>query len=170
MANPLWTLNLKLQGESARNRTNMTFVIQYDDAETPLTLAGAQSAADQIIASLDDVSDAVIAKASLTYLVAQSDLLAADEVDAFEEAVVMCHLNEAGDLPELYALRIPAPVDGLFLADKETVDIGNADLVQYVQQVAQHAFVSDGEQIQTGTGTNGMSHGHKRQRPKSYAR
>jgi hypothetical protein len=60
---------------------------------------------------------------------------------------------------------IPAPVIGIFSAPtgalRDVVDVTDADLTQYVQQLSQHAYVSDGETIQTASGDDGMLNGRR---------
>lgn len=133
-----------------------------------MDLGGAQSAATQIREALVEVTEAVIAKESLSYLLGSSDSLAAAGVDCMDEAVIMVHLNDPGDLPKLHALRVPAPESDIWLSDGETLNITAPDVVDYVGQISQHAFISDGEQINLASGTAGIDSGHKRSRAKSY--
>lgn len=168
MANPLWTYRIKLQGSTAKNVTSLTFVLEYDDAATPMDFAAAQNAANQIRGALVDITDAYVAKEDLTYLISADNQLPPGDVDVTDEAVIVCFLNDPLNLPKYHSLRVPAPtVADVFLADGETVNINSSLLIQFVQQVAQHAFVSDGEQIVTAT-QNGIASGHKRSRAKSY--
>lgn len=168
MANPLWVYNIRLQGSTANNKASLSFVLEYDDAATPMDLGGAQSAATQIREALVEVTDAVVSKESLSYLMGSSDSLPGGGVDCMDEAVIMVHLNDPGDLPKLHALRVPAPDSGLWLSDGETLNITNPDVASYVEQISQHAFISDGEQINLASGTAGIDSGHKRSRAKSY--
>lgn len=169
MADPRWVYNVKLQGGTPHNTASLKFILQYDDVLTPMTLAQAEAAASQIGGALANITDAIMTKQSLTYTMDASTIMPPVAVDCMDEAVVMCYLNDSNSLPEYYSLRIPAPKAALFMADGETVDVVEPLLIQYVQQLAQHAYVSDYEQIDTNTGSDGMARGHRRSRAKSYA-
>jgi hypothetical protein len=81
------------------------------------------------------------------------------EAEIAEEAYVSVHLA-AEPLPEKFGgIRIPAPVDALFLADGETVDTNNADLQAYVAVLPE---ISDGELIVTARGAGGVDRGYLR--------
>ena len=87
-----------------------------------------------------------------------------DEAEVPEEAAVAVHLA-AEPLPEkLHYIRIPAPIDGLFLADGVTVDTNNTDLQTYVAALPE---VSDGETIVTARGAGGVEKGHLRFKARS---
>lgn len=88
------------------------------------------------------------------------------EAEVPEEAAVAVHLVAAPDPEKLHYIRIPAPVDALFLADGVTVDTGNADLQAYVAELA-NVEVSDGETIVTARGDGGIKKGHLRFKARS---
>jgi hypothetical protein len=94
------------------------------------------------------------------------------DADVHEYATITCYLNAPGEAEKVTNIRVLAPVDGVFAGTEgelyDQVDTADADLVQYVQQLSQHAYVSDGEQINTGTGANGMKGGRRNAR--SFAR
>lgn len=170
MADVLWMLNVNLQGGTLRNKASLSFVLEYKGGATPMDFDQAKSAADQIVGALDDVTDATVSGVRLSYSISSDGTMPDEAIDTADEAVVMCHINAASQLPKFVPVRIPAPVaDGVFLPDGETVDVSSSTLVQYIQQLAQHAYLSDGEQINTGEGSGGMAYGYKRSRAKKYA-
>lgn len=169
MADPLWVTSISLQGGTLHNKASLGFVLEYQGALTPMTFVEAVSAASQVAGALGDVTDATISSVKLTYVVSSDGSMPAGTVDTADEAVVMCHVNPSGQLPKFVSVRIPAPkVAEVFLPDGETVDVSEATLVQYIQQLSQHTFLSDGEQINTSEGTDGMAYGYKRSRAKKY--
>lgn len=116
----------------------------------------ALSASNQLRGALVDITDAFVNRERLEARVADDNQIPAGEILISEEAVIFTHLNAPTELQELYALRVPAPTQAaVFLADGKTVNAEAALVVQYVQQVSQHALVSDGEQINTSTGPYG---------------
>jgi hypothetical protein len=133
-----------------------------------MTHPEALAAAAQIKGALVDIIQAYVARETLDYMISADNQLPPGNVDVMDEAAIIVFLNDpVGNLPKYHTLRVPAPKEGIFLADGETVDIGEPTLIQYVQQIAQHAFVSDGEQVNT-TSQNGIASGHKRSKAKSY--
>ena len=156
--------SIVLQGNAASDRTTLIF-----DLGEPADHAAATSAANQIRGSLVDVTKAFVASERLTEVLSEDGQRPTDvSADTFEEAAVMTYLNQATEKEKLYTLRIPAPIEALFLSDKQTVNTANSLLIQYVQQVAQHAYVSDGEQINDGI-DNGIKFGYKRSRARRFS-
>ena len=86
------------------------------------------------------------------------------EAEVPEEAAVAVHLAAAPDPEKLAYIRVPAPVDALFLADGQTVDTNNVDLQAYVAALPE---ISDGEPIVTARGSGGIKKGHLRFRARS---
>ena len=168
MANPLWTYNVSLQGATPNNKANLRFILQYDDDSSPMDLAAALTAAGQIKLALIALTSAFVSKETLTWLMSADNQVPTNGADCTDEAVIMVHLNEPTDLPKLHALRVPAPINPIWMPDGETLNIENLLVRAFVNQVAQHAFVSDAEQINTSAGTNGIDSGHKRSRAKSF--
>lgn len=131
----------------------------------------AQSAANQIRGALVDITDANVAKESLTNVISEDNQLPAGEILITEEAVILVHLNAPTEAQKLHALRVPAPTDAaVFLANGVDVDPTAALVVQYVQQVAQHAMVSDDEAIDVNSGKygNGIDSGYKRTKSRKF--
>jgi hypothetical protein len=152
---------ITLQGHSASDKTTLSF-----DIGEPVDHLAALNAANQIRGALVDVTKANVSKETLTDILSEDGTRPADSsADTFEEAVVLTYLNQALEAEKLWPGRIPAPIDALFLSDAQTLDTGNALLIQLVQQIAQHAFVSDGEQINDAL-DNGIKSGYKRSRPR----
>lgn len=66
--------------------------------------------------------------------------------------------TEAGEKEAV--VEVPAPLPGLFVGgNTPVVDIGNATLQAYVAALASGTTVSDGETIDTASGTGGMKNG-----------
>ena len=151
-----------LQGHTPSDRSTMRF-----DLGTPTDYAAALNAANQIRGALVDITGAFVAKEVISVTVSEDGTRPAEGVNTFEEAAVQVYLNDPADAVKLATIRIPAAVPGIYLVDGETVDIGDADLIQYVEQLSQHAFVSDGEQIVT-TVQDGIASGFKRTRSKRF--
>lgn len=133
----------------------------------PLGLAGvgfgeteAADALNQIRGSLVDVTDANIRSTSLERVYEVSDELPA-AADVYEVALVNCHLNAPTQMAKYVTLSIPAPSLSIFQGttgtERDQVDSADADLVDFVQQVSQHSYISDNEQINTSSGYNGIS-------------
>lgn len=122
--------------------------------------AEAANALNQIRSALSAITNANIRKTYLERVYEVSDELPAD-ADVFEVALVNCHLNSPTQLAKYVTLSIPAPSLGIFQgttgSERDQVDSADADLVDYVQQVSQHSYISDGEQINTSSGYNGIS-------------
>lgn len=154
---------ITLQGHTADDKTTLSF-----DIGEPLDHVAALNAANQIRGALVALTKANVAKETLTDILSEDGTRPADtSADTFEEAVVLTFLNEALEAEKLWPARIPAPIEALFLSDAQTVDTSNALLIQYIQQLAQHAFVSDGEQINDAL-QNGIDSGYKRSRPRKF--
>lgn len=121
--------------------------------------AAAVSAIDQITGALGDITDAAIRRVTLTG-VHSEDLVTAGGGDVFENALLNLYLDAAGE--KVGQVYVPAPAIAIMLAatgkNSDVVDTGNAEVIQYVQQISQHAFISDGEQVNTTVG-NGIANG-----------
>ena len=162
----MWFYSITLRGYGARDKTTLTF--QLDTIGDPLAdHVAAQNAAAQIRGALLDVTDALPVQEKLTDLFFEDNTRPPADVDVYEEAAISCYLNPPNAAEKLHTLRIPAPIDALFMADGETVDASNSLLIQYVQQVAQHAYVSDEEKIDT-TADNGIKYGYKRTKARRF--
>ena len=120
--------------------------------------AAALAAITQIVGAVEAVTDAVVSLVTLTGVVQES--AAAGAGDIFENAQLNVFLDAAGEKKTQWFL--PAPSIGVFLAaegvNRDVVDTGDADIIQLVQQLSQHAYISDGEQIDT-TVNNGIENG-----------
>ena len=140
-------------------RTTLNFMMETSEATSAenFTLAVTEGAA--ITAALLAISDALVYAENLTFLVSGASSLPAD-ADITDEAVVVCFLSEAAEIPKYHVLRVPAPVDAMFEADGVTVDETLAALITYVAALDENTsvVVSDGEVINTDL-ENGISHG-----------
>jgi len=117
--------------------------------------------------ALEAVTDAVVAEERIASLAVLSAATPA-EGDLFENALVnvwTLNTEDANAIEHISQIYIPAPTIGLFQTatgpGRDVVDTADADLTSWVAALAANAEVSDGETIQTGTGTNGMSDGRR---------
>jgi hypothetical protein len=99
-------------------------------------------------------------------VISEDDQVPAD-ADTTDELVIAVHLNDPTAAKKLGILRVPAPVDAVWEPGGVVLDKANADVVQFVQQISQHAFISDGEQVNTSSGTDGIDRGYFRSRKKT---
>ena len=164
----MWFYVVSLRGHGQNDKTSLTF--QLDTTAVPLAdYASARAAANSIRGSLVDITNAFITKEQVTEVFFEDNQRPADNVDVFEEAALVCYLNAPDEAEKLHVLRVPAPIDAMFLVDGETVNQSNALVLQFIQQVGDHAYVSDGEQIDYSAGNNGgLKKGYKRTRAKRF--
>jgi hypothetical protein len=153
---------VRFQGTKSKDVSSRTFDLTGGDYATALAEAAA------IKAELDDVTTAEIILERISEVISESNAVPATAADTFECAVVNVHLNAPTEREKLHTLYIPAPVAGMFLADGTTLDISNTDLQAYVAAIAASALVSDGETIQTGTGTAGIKDGYLLSKAKNF--
>ena len=140
--------------------------IQYSiDTPTNIPFAGADLTAaaghiTDLAAKLGALSNANIFLAELRIRVIDNATLGADGSDVSNEAVLEVFINPTGQLEKVTKIRIPSPLESLFELDKKTVDLENADLADYVDEVDAGVFLSDGEQINDALGVNGVKKGY----------
>ena len=156
----LFTYRLVLQGTKSKDKTTMAF-----DLGDLVDFPTAENLAGQIRGALLDITDALVSKETITGILSEGNQLPAD-ADTTDEAVISVHLNAPAEAEKLATIRVPAPIDAVFNADGITVNMAEALVIQYVQQVAQGAYISDGEQIDTASGNDGMAAGYWRSRGK----
>lgn len=140
---------------------------EFDGVSLEVEFGEANNAMVQIAGALADVTEATIVKQTLTYL-AVDDAGAAGAGDVTEYALLNVWTLDEDDptaVDHISQHYIPAPVIGIFEGatgvDRDRIDRDDVDLTQYVQQVSQHAFISDGETIQTALGVGGMDSGKR---------
>ena len=121
-----------------------------------------------IAAALDAITTANLFQVAMTFRDdALEDASLPTEAEVPEEAAVAVHVA-ADPLPEKLAyIRIPAPIDGLFLADGRTLDTNNTDLQDYVAELSANVEISDGESIITARGAAGIKLGYLRFKSRS---
>lgn len=156
---------ITLQGTRTNDKTTLSYDLGDFDIGGTQSFDDVQNAANQIRGALVDITDAFVSKELITAIVSEDNQLPAD-ADATDELVLVVHLNAPAEAEKLHTMRVPAPIDAVWASDMVTLDLSNVDVVQFVQQIAQHAFVSDGEQINTSSGTNGIKRGYFRSRAK----
>lgn len=159
-----FTATIGLRGTNGKV-SNLNYDLgTFTEADAGADFIAAQSALTQIVGALEDVTDAAVAFSALHSVQSQSGTVPA-AADVFEKASVVCYLNDPSTEAEKTTnINIPAPVIGIFQgasgSDRDKIDKADADLVQFIQQISQHAFVSDGEQIDT-TVTDGIKGGRR---------
>ena len=161
--------------DSFNNRSSLTWDLgDFTTGGDGSDFEAAIVAKNQIRGALDPLTDANVSEERLWAITDEDNQLPAGEVLISEEAVVFTHLNAPTEAQKLYSLRIPAPTQAtVFLADGKSVNPASAQLVQYVQQISQHATVSDGETINTSSGAygNGIAEpaGYLRTKSRKYS-
>jgi len=121
-------------------KTTLNFMIPEED------YADANTAALNLLVALNAVTDANVYNETLTEIRSGSATLPSD-ADVTDEALVITYLSGTGEAAKYHPIRIPAPIDAMFLGDKVTVDIANQPLQDWVAELSQHVEVSDGESI-----------------------
>lgn len=154
--------NIQWQGFVEKDRTTTRFALQAT------TYAQATSDAALIKAAFIALSQAFVRKAWLT-----EELDALDEsrptddaANAFEEAAIVVHTTD-GTTPDKAVIRIPAPIETLFLSDNSTINPVNLLATGLLAVLDGTIYVSDGETIDTSV-DNGFSSGNKRSKAKSF--
>jgi len=160
-----WQGKIKLKGLNGKTLSKTYDLGEFTGADFGAEALLAQSALGQISGALGDVTQAEIAEESLSNVVPYT---VGGLGDLFENAMVNVWTLDEDDptaLEHISQIYIPAPVDSIFQTPSgpghDIVDVTNATLEQYVEQVADHAFVSDGETIQQGSGVDGMIDGRR---------
>lgn len=132
----------------------------------------ARSALNQIKGALVDITAADLAYVRLTDQVELYDTIpVTEDARVYVKALVSCHLNAPNTTGKYVTISIPAPIDGIFQGEEgsgdahNTINVNNPLLQQYVQQLAQHTYVSDGERINTDSGAGGIRSGRRTARP-----
>jgi len=121
-------------------KTTLNFMIPEEDYED------ADAAALNLLVALNAVTDANVYNETLTEIRSGAATLPSD-ADVTDEALVITYLSGTGESAKYHPIRIPAPIDAMFLGDKVTVDITNQPLQDWVAELSQHVEVSDGESI-----------------------
>lgn len=145
--------------EDIRGKNSVMNLDLGDFGNDPATdFPAALAALNQIAGALDPVTDMVIRETSLTSIVDTSADPGAGS--ALERAMLNVYLDAAGT--KVAQVYVPAPSQAIFAATSgpnyDAVDTANTDVIQFVQQLSQHAFISDGEQVDTTT-NNGIKNG-----------
>lgn len=144
-----------LRGANGKTSSISFDSVVYDTGTDGGDFEAALSDMATVQAALLAVTDAELASAKLEY-VAVDSLAVPNSGDIFEKARVVVALTPSG---KSHTLAIPAPVIGVFEGAsgeaRDRIDIGDADLQSYVAALATACLVSDGEEIDTGFGSNG---------------
>lgn len=155
-------------------KSSLTYDLgDFTEADAGADFLAALNAANQIRGALVDVTDANIAEERISNVIFSDNQLPA-AADVFEEALVSVHLAPPTEAEKLHQLRIPAPKIGIFTATtgtaRDVVDVTDTLLQQYVQQVSQHAFVSDGESVNVTNPNGGIKQGFRNVRKRRLGR
>lgn len=155
-----FTLNLKLTGLNGRTLTQAVDLGNFTTGTPGGDFDAAFSAATQIVDAYRLVSDARI-ESSLRAVHDDGGVTVAGG-DATENALMNVYLDNVGS--KIAQFYIKAPTAAIFSAasgpNYDVVDLTDADVIDFVLQLSQHAFISDGEQIDT-TVNNGMNSGKR---------
>lgn len=140
------TANMALAG--------LTVAADFDDANAALAAW---------ITDIKAISDANVLSSRLTVL-DQGGIdgtVPANESDISDEVVLVVHTNDTNYPTELATLRVPAPIDGVFVNDDPAQggDLADTGLQDYVDNFNTSATfeLSDGEQVNTAEGVHGMA-------------
>lgn len=163
-----WRLHLTLKGNNDRTVPKEYDLGEFDDVTLEVEFGNANNAAVQIVGALSAVTDATIVKQTLSYVMVD-DPGAAGGGDVTEQALLNVWTLDEDDptaIEHISQHYIPAPEIGIFIGpagkDRDRVDRYDLALAQYVQQLEQHAYISDGETVQYATsGVNGMDSGKR---------
>jgi len=157
-----------IRGSNART-TTITYdlgVLSGADAGAEYLLAVA--ALNAISGALDDITAGIIYFTRVYANVQESALVpTSEDARIYVNAVIACHIGASGEVAKYATVRVPAPVDALFVGDEgdgeseDVVDVTNANLQAYIDALEANALVSDGETINTALGTNGMYRGRR---------
>ena len=171
-----WRLDLQIKGLNGRTVPKSYDLGTFDDVSLEVEFGNANNAAVQIAGALDTIILGAIVKQTLSYDMVDDNSIPGGGDTTEYAALNVWTLDEDDPTAVTHIAQhyIPAPADTIFEGvigkDRDRIDRQDADLAQYVQQVSQHAFISDGETIQMGAGVNGMDGGkriYKQHTPKS---
>lgn len=151
----MFTYYVSFQGHNTKDVSSRTYVLKAPDYAT------AQTELLAIKSELVDATDSFIRSERLTEALADDNQLPAIGINTYECAVVICHLNAPAEAEKLHTVYIPAPPAAFFLDDGTTLDTSNSDLQDYIGVLAANTFVSDGEEINTASGTAGIKSGYR---------
>lgn len=157
----LWEYGVTLIDQNELKR-NMRFKLGViTGASFEAEAATAQSRASTLTTHLKAITDANVYATSLTCKDQFVDAGIPASAECSEEAVVLVHTNDTNYPTELAQLRIPAPIDGLFVNDtpNQGVDIADAGLASYVGNFETAVEISDGEHVNPAEGTAGIKSG-----------
>lgn len=137
--------------DAAGNRSNMRFDLSYADLAALNTADGAGSI-DGFLADLAAVTNATVVAASFGEAVVEdTEQYGATGSEVENVALITAAID--GEIGKYTTLRIPAPVDGLFLGttgeNRNLIDTSDADLQTYLGYFVSGGMitVSDGESI-----------------------
>lgn len=160
----MWEYTIRLV-DSYGKTSSLTFVLDVAD----MTGAGydtAVSLANQIRGALVDLTDAFVQSEKVSNTIFADNTLPTGNVVIANEGVLFTHLNAPNEKQKLHALRIPAI--SFAHIDTEGSVMADPQVLQYVQQVAQGAVVSDGEKINQASGNSGFAYGYLRSKHTTY--
>lgn len=143
--------NFRLIGANGKT-TNLRFQgVEISDADLPTELNLAATALEAIRTELNDVTDANVDAYSFEVSGTGAVGGLPASADIHEEAALQMDITPAGEATKLATQRIPAPSAGIFQGTSgpslDIVDVTDADLVAYVNALATHVLISDGEAI-----------------------
>jgi hypothetical protein len=161
--------NITLRGGNGKQSVKVYDLGEFDSSGTEgENFEAALDALNQIYGSLDAITEATVIETGISASVTQTPGNGAGQLHIQGLVnVFVVNENDLTDVEHKAQIYIPAPVQGIFIGaadsgeDADRIDRTDTALVQYVQQLAQHAFISEGETIQEGSGVNGMHSGRR---------
>lgn len=152
-----WTAWAVLVDERG-NRSRVTWPLQVTGG-TVVEFTAALDAQGELHDALVLITSANVQSTGISFIQAEDNSLGAAGSDVTDILELSVHIEDTGDLPKLATLNVPSPVNGVFLPDLKTFDLTDVDTQAYVTQHAAYATISDGEEINTAAGTNGVESG-----------
>lgn len=150
------------KGQGKRKHRKPYDLGDFNGLDAGQDFIAALSALAQIVNAEAVITESTIIETGLNHVATTAT--AANTGDVFNKGLLVVRIPSAENPQKTANLYIPAVAPdvmvGLTDGDFDVMDTANADLIDYVNQMSQHAFVSDGEQIDTGV-NNGMVSGRR---------
>lgn len=126
---------------------------------------------DDIVSALDVITDATLQDKSVSYVVEAYNVGVGDITESALLNVWAQDPINTVDALAISQLYVPAPNIGIFVgssgADMDIVDRADGQLQDFIQAVADGAYISDHEVIDVGTAVQGMENGRRVRRKSS---
>ena len=159
-----WYANVTLIDDHEK-KTSLRFVIgTLTGVDFAAEAADAYTRFDDLITDLKAISLANVYKARLSAEDPgdwEDSGVPATGSDVSEELVLNCHTNDSLQITELDQLRVPSPIDTVWVNDdyEDGFDVADADAAAYVANFTSNFEFSDGEHVNDAEGTSGIESG-----------